>query len=267
MKASSISSSVHVRQEGPVAWLTLNRPESANAVDLELATAFRDAILELEAVEVRVVVIEANGQVFCGGGDVEAMRGAESASQYLAELAGTFHQGLELLARSNSIIIAAVDGAAAGAGLGLVLNADIVVATPRARFLTAYAGVGLSPDSGVSYLLPRSVGTQRALQMSLTGRVLDAGTAKEWGIVAELVAPEELEGYVRVLAVRLASGGGNFLGATRRLIRSSTSMSYPQHLDAEVRAITTAAQHPDTLALLREFARHSKEPKAQAGAQ
>lgn len=261
-----MSAPVLVKREGSVAWLTLNRPESANTVDLGLATALRDALIEIEATETRVIVIEANGRVFCGGGDVDAIGGAASASKYLGELVATFNQALGLLARSRNIIIAAVDGAAAGAGLGIVLHADLVIATPRARFLTAFAGVGLTPDSGVSYLLPRSVGMQRALALSITGRVLDAETAMQWGLVAEVVTEEALPGHVGALAARLGTGGGEFLGETKRLIRSSGLAAYPQHLDDEARTIAAMAQHPDTLALLNDFTGRNKEPRSTAGA-
>jgi 2-(1,2-epoxy-1,2-dihydrophenyl)acetyl-CoA isomerase len=244
-----------IRQEDAVSWLTLDRPEAANAIDLDLARRFRDAVVSFERSRASVVVIEATGPIFCAGGDVRAMVEAENASRYIDELAGVLHDAFERMARSSSIVIAAVGGAAAGAGFGIVLNADIVLATPRARFLTAYAGVGLSPDSGVSALLPRVVGTHRALELAITGRVLDAETACRWGIVAEVVGEDELSGRTAALARRLGGVGGDFLGETKRLVRAGGAIGYREHLADEQQTIAAMADQPATLALLDEFAR------------
>ncbi|MBX3094451.1 MAG: enoyl-CoA hydratase/isomerase family protein [Cryobacterium sp.] len=250
--------SLIVRRDEHRLTLSLNRPEAANTLDLELAQALFAAITAPETSAARVVVIRAEGTVFCGGGDVNAMAAAESASQYLSDLAGVFHEFLGALRSLGAPVIASVRGAAAGAGLGLCLASDIVVATDRSRFLSAFASVGLSTDSGVSYHLPRVVGLQRALDLCLTGRVLDARTAQDWGIVSEVVTDDELESATDALAARLAMVPGGALAQTKRLLRAGSS-DFTEHLADEARTLAAGAQHPDVLAVINEFAARSRQ--------
>jgi 2-(1,2-epoxy-1,2-dihydrophenyl)acetyl-CoA isomerase len=229
-----------VRRDGAVVRLTLNRPSSANTVNLELAGALRNAVRRVDD-EVRVVVLGGAGGVFCGGGDVGEMVGPRRTDEVLAELASTFHDALRSLVALDAVVLAAIDGAVAGGGLGLALHADLIVATERSRFLTAYQAVGLTPDSGVTDLLPRSVGLHRALDLTMTGRVLDARTAYEWGMVGRLVADEtELAEVIDGLVAHVAAHPVSHLTETRRLYRRRDH--HHARLDAEAAAIVEASR-------------------------
>jgi 2-(1,2-epoxy-1,2-dihydrophenyl)acetyl-CoA isomerase len=221
-----------------VARITLDRPESGNALDLSMARAFRRAVVEAAGNEqVRVLVLAATGKLFCGGGDVGEMAASADRSGYLAELAGTMHEALEALRRMPVPVIAQVQGTAAGAGVGLVLAADIAVAADPAKFAIAYPGVGLSPDCGVSALLSRVIGPRRAAVFALTGRVLTAAEAADWGLVTEVCAAERLPGRVGELAGAVAAGPAPALGQAAILLRQGSEVSYVDQLRSEAATI------------------------------
>ena len=242
-----------------VAHLTLNRPNAANTVNLALAGRLREHVEALEAEQPRAVVISARGRAFCGGGDVREMGEAADLPAYLDRLASVFHEALLRLSRLDAVLIAAVDGAAAGGGLGLALNADVRIATPRARFLTAYETVGLTPDSGVSFLLPRVIGAGRAAAMSTLSQVMDAATAVSCGLVAEVVDVGQTAARVRQLAEEVPGGARAHLSATRRLLRGDADEQFAAALDAERVALARAAASPATQSLIRDFVRRQKE--------
>jgi 2-(1,2-epoxy-1,2-dihydrophenyl)acetyl-CoA isomerase len=246
---------LQVERDGAVLRLTLDRPEAANTIDLPLARALRDEVRHAAAdAGLRVVVISGAEGAFCAGGDIGAMVDAPDPAAFLAELATTFHEALTGLLALDAVVIAAVDGAVAGGGLGLVLHADVVVATERSRFLTAYEQVGLTPDSGVSDLLPRAIGVQRALELTMTGRRLDARTAQEWGLVTQAVADEAaLDLAVAALVERWVAAPTAHLAATRRLYRDRDD--HAAHLAAEARGIAAASRAPFAQERLRGFAR------------
>ena len=205
------------------------------------------------------MVVAARGKVVCAGGDVASMARAADPGAYLDELAGAMHEALAAMARSRVFVIAAIDGASAGGGLGLALTADYIIATPRASFLTAYAGVGLTPDSGVSSLLARSIGLHRALALAATGRPFSAEEAREWGIVAEIVAPEELAQAAAARARSLAKAAGPALGETKRLIRCAAETAYTEQLVDEQRTIAAAAATPHAQDRIRAFVERSAQ--------
>src|SRR5882724_2559414 len=177
-----------------LAFLSLARPDAANTMNLEFGREFFAAALAIEAAPaVRAVVLTGQGKNFCFGGDLKGMvaSGADVRA-YLSELTTNLHAGMALLARLDAPVIAAVNGTAAGAGLGLVLAADIAIAARSAKFVAAYTAVGLSPDAGSTFALPRAIGRTRATDMLLNNRVLDAPTALSWGLVSEVVEDARL---------------------------------------------------------------------------
>ncbi|GAA5201963.1 enoyl-CoA hydratase/isomerase family protein [Microbacterium jejuense] len=244
-----------------VAHLTLNRPEAANTIDLAVARRFRDHMVTLARQRPAAVVITARGRAFCGGGDVREMSEAPHLPTYLDLLAGTFHEGLLLLSALDALIIAAIDGAAAGGGLGLALNADVRIASTRARFLTAYETVGLTPDSGVSYLLPRIAGLGLATEMSTLSRTVDAATAARSGMVAEVVEADPAARAAE-LAASAAGRSQAHMSATRRLLRDDAEDRYSAALDAERAALVRAAASPAALSLIRGFAHRQREKQS-----
>src|SRR5690606_20642767 len=143
----------------------------------------------------------------------------------------------DILSRSHLIVVAAVQGTCAGGGFSLVLNADLVVATEKAKFLAAYTAIGLSPDTGMSYLLPRVVGPRRAAEMFYLGKVVDGTTALGWGIVNELVEEDELAARAARIARAIAARPAPALRQTKRLLRAGDSRAYTEHLADEADSI------------------------------
>lgn len=243
-----------VQFEGPLMWLTLNRPAEANAISIAMGQEFCAAIEQAEQnPAIHVVILQGSGRFFCAGGDVAMMDASDDPAVFLKELAGTMHVGLLRLARSRLITIAAVDGYAAGAGLGLVLNADVVLATEKAGFLSAYGTIGLTPDCGVSYLLPRVVGPRRAAHMALLGRSVNAEEGLSWGLVTEVVAQADLVARARELGESLGAGPSQMLGPTKKLLSAGIDEGYAKHLDDEAETISAMISLPDTLQRIGKF--------------
>src|SRR5471030_3311560 len=219
---SSTAPTVRLDIRDRIAFLTLARPDVGNTMNLEFGRDFLAAALMIGGSGVRAVVLSGEGKNFCFGGDLRGMIASGSdVTAYLMELTTNLHRGMAHLAAQAAPVIAAVQGAAAGGGLGLVLMADIVIAARSARFAPAYTGVGLTPDAGCTYLLPRVIGAKRAVEMLLTNRVLDARQAQEWGLVNTVVEDEELAASAAALAVRLSEGPAGAYATVKRLLAES----------------------------------------------
>ncbi|CAN5116790.1 enoyl-CoA hydratase/isomerase family protein [soil metagenome] len=236
-----------------VGHIVLDRPDASNAVDLPAARAFGAAVRRAEESDaVGAILIAGNGKRFCAGGDVGSMAAADDQTAYLRELADVFDQALQHLAAVAKPVVAAVHGAVAGAGIGVMLAADLIVADRGTKFLTAYAGIGLSPDCGVSYLLPRAIGQVRALEMAIGGRVLSADEALAWGLVTAVV-DEDVRAAAHARAARLASGPTFAYGEARRLIRTSWEGSRAESGADEAETIARAVGTPAAKALIDAF--------------
>lgn len=243
-----------VERDGTLIWLTLNRPDNANAISMELAEEFCAAVDQAENDPgCHVLILKGNGRFFCAGGDVALMVAAQEPAAFLKALAEKMHEGLLRLASSRLVTIAAVHGAAAGAGLGLVLNADVVLASEKASFLSAYGAVGLTPDCGVSYLLPQVVGPRRAAAMTLMGRSATAQEAVDWGLATELVGEGRLVERARELGLAMGGGAAQALGPTKRLLAGDGAGSYAAHLADEAATISAMISHPLTRDTLENF--------------
>jgi 2-(1,2-epoxy-1,2-dihydrophenyl)acetyl-CoA isomerase len=237
-----------------VASLTLNRPANGNAMSLELMESLRQAIQEAEAdASCTVLVVRGAGRVFCGGGDLNDLARAGQDDALQQRMVTALQDAMYALAASRLVVISAVGGAAAGAGLGLVLNTDIVLASTKASFHGAYGAIGLTPDAGVSYLLPAAIGRTRASTMVLAGAPVLAAQAMEWGLVSEVVDPDQLDARADELAARLSTGASHALGTTKKLLGAPALAGYRAHLDAEAREITAISTHPDTQARIRSL--------------
>ena len=211
---------IRVDVRGAVAHLTLTRAEAANTMNLQFGREFLAAAQSLQAdTRVRAVLLSGEGRNFCFGGDLKGMVASGSdLSAYLSELTTGLHAGLAHLMRMDAPVVAAVKGSAAGAGLGLVLAADLAIAGRGAKFTPAYTGVGLTPDAGCTFLLPRAVGYKRAMELLLTNRVLDAEEALDWGLVNQIVDDDQVDEAAATLAARLASGPTGAFGGVKRLL-------------------------------------------------
>jgi 2-(1,2-epoxy-1,2-dihydrophenyl)acetyl-CoA isomerase len=237
-----------------VAHLTLNRPDAANGIDLALARDLMDATLAITADDrVRAVLLTGAGARFCGGGDLKSFAGREELPTHIREVLGPLHVALALLVRGDAPVVAAVQGSAAGAGIGLVGAADLVIAGESTRFVMAYTGVGLTPDGASSWFLPRLVGLRRALELTLTNRVLSAAEALEWGLVTRVVADDAVRGEAEALATGLAEGPTRAFAAAKRLLHASLESTFESHLAREAEAISAAAGGSDAVEGINAF--------------
>jgi enoyl-CoA hydratase/carnithine racemase len=195
------------RDDGPVRWLTIDRPERKNAIPFDGWPELRDAFLDFEGSKARVLIFTGAGGDFCAGADLDQTKAADMAS--VADRHARMklvHDTALALHRSTKPTIAAVDGVAVGAGMNLALGCDIVLATERARFSEIFVRRGLSIDSGGTWLLPRVVGLQRAKELSLSGRIIGAEEAAGIGVALEVVAHEALADRARELADSFLKG-------------------------------------------------------------
>ena len=231
-----------------LAILTLTRPAARNALDVRACEQFEALAEEIaENEDVRAILIRAEGKHFCVGGDVSGMKGqAEERVRTLGAMVEPLHRGLSILARLDAPLVVAVRGAAAGAGLSLVAAADLVVASKTAKFVMAYSAIGLSPDLGATWSLPRAIGVRRTLELALTNRCLDAAEALDWGLVTELVDDDQLDRVAMERARSLSAGPTAAFGAVRRLVAASLFQSLDAQLDAELAAIRMTGATEDT---------------------
>ena len=204
---------------GCVARITLNRPEDGNSLDLPLARVFLDAVIRCDHDrDVRCVVLTGAGKMFCVGGDIGGFAEADRANDYLSDLASTMGLAVSRLSRMSKPLLVLVNGPAAGAGFSLAILGDIVLAAPTVHFTAAYTAIGLVPDCGLTWWLPRVAGMRLAQELILTNRRVSADEAVAIGLVTQLVDDLEREG--RELALALAAAPTAALGAAKRLLRS-----------------------------------------------
>lgn len=222
-----------------VATLTLNRPDVGNAIDVALARGLFEAVtIAADDDAIRCVVVRGNGRMFCAGGDVKALQGAGGdLPALLREILASLHPAILGLARMAKPVITAIQGPAAGAGLGLAAVGDIALAEPAAHFSMAYAKIGLSPDGGATWLLPRLVGLRQAQELALTNRRVTAQEAVEMELITRVVAEGALAVEVEALASALADGPAQALGRTKRLLMAGSNASLEAQLEAESDAI------------------------------
>jgi 2-(1,2-epoxy-1,2-dihydrophenyl)acetyl-CoA isomerase len=223
-----------------VALITLNRPRARNALDLDFAEDLHQAVQRCAADEtVRAVLVRAEGPSFTVGGDVAAMAQTPPAElpALMRRLTGTYHATLQLLDRLPVPVVAAVHGAVAGGGLGLIYVADFVLAAESTKFAAGFASLGVSVDSGGTWFLPRLVGMRRAAELCLTPRVLSAREAAEWGLISRVVRDEDLLAEAGSAARALAAGPTRAFGEIRTLLRRSPDADLDDQLAAETEAL------------------------------
>jgi 2-(1,2-epoxy-1,2-dihydrophenyl)acetyl-CoA isomerase len=242
-----------------VATVTLNRPDAGNSLDMATGRALLDAALRCEADRgVRAVVLTGVGKNFCFGGDVRGMaEQGEAVGGYLNELTTYIHAAISAFTRMRAPVIAAVNGTAAGGAVGLVCAADLAIAGRSSKFTLAYTGIGMAPDCGTSFLLPRIVGRRRALELFLTNRVLGAEEALAWGLVNQVVEDPEVLAQAQALAARFAEGPTESYGAVKRLVDLSDPGIEAQ-MAAEGRAIAAQGLHPNGIEGVRAFVEKRK---------
>jgi 2-(1,2-epoxy-1,2-dihydrophenyl)acetyl-CoA isomerase len=239
-----MSESILLHCEGPVARLTLNRPAVLNALDVGMAHAFLAACRELAtATGVRVLVLQGAGRSFMAGGDLAAMQADPRG--VAGELITTMHEALRMLAEGSTIVLAALHGPVAGAGLSLALAADLAIAASDTTLNLAYARIGASCDLGASWALPRIVGLRKAMEIALLSESMGAQDALAIGLVNRVVTPAALQAATDEWAQRLAAGPSIAQSHLRSLLRSSFNRSFHEQLDAEREAFLRCATTDD----------------------
>ncbi|WP_067720563.1 enoyl-CoA hydratase/isomerase family protein [Nocardia yamanashiensis] len=237
---------IQFEHDGPIARITLNRPKAANGIDQALAEELvRAAEYCSEDPAIKVVVLTGAGKFFSAGGDVRAMAAADDAGKFIEKLAGTLHHAVSALARMDALLIVAVNGTAAGAGFSLAVAGDLVVAAESAAFTMAYTKIGLSPDGGASYYLPRLIGVRKTQELMLTNRTLPAAEALEWGLLHRVVPDAELEAAVEELAQQFAAGPKASNAAVKKLLLVSSQHTLEEQLATEAAFITRNAESTD----------------------
>ncbi len=241
-----MSEPLRIERRGSAMWLVLNRPHSGNAIDVHLAEALGAAAAALrEDSAARVIVITGAGALFCAGGDVRAFAAGASASNAIDAITSRLHPAIEALAALPKPIVTLINGPAAGAGLGLALLGDIVLAARSAHFTSAYTAIGLTPDAATSWLLPRLIGLRRAQELILTNRRVRAEEAERMGMITRAVDDGELIKEGETLAAELATSAVAACGAVRALLFNSLSRTLHEQLEVEARTIASRADAPE----------------------
>src|SRR6476646_11316804 len=225
-----------LEQSDGVARITLNRPDRLNSFTAAMHAELRDALANLG--DARVVILTGAGRGFCAGQD---LNDRAMASGEPVDLGETVEQCWNPLIRTLTTlpqpVIARVNGVDAGAGANIALACDIVVAARSARFIQSFSAIGLIPDSGGTWVLPRLVGQARALGLALTGEPLPAETAADWGLIWKAVEDEALDAEVDAIANKLASLPPLGLAAIKSIIRSSWGRTLTQELERQAGAM------------------------------
>ena len=236
-------SAVETTRDGAVATVRLNRPDRLNALDRatrwELVTTLRDVAADDS---VRAVVLTGTGRAFCVGQDLAAVEELEHADETVA---GSYNPIAQTIADMPKPVVAAVNGAAVGAGLGLALACDLRLAAEEATFSCAFGKVGLVPDTGVSWHLVRELGYARAFALATLGRTFTAEEAKAYGLVNRVLPADQLADSAGGLAELMASGPSLAFALTKRQFRAAGEVSFEGLLAMEARHQGEAAAHPD----------------------
>ena len=228
-----------------VAIITLNRPDDANSLNLEMA----NELLEIATIcdsdpNTRAVVLTANGKMFSGGGDLPSFKKqGDKLSEYLRLTTTGLHMAISRFKRMNAPFIVAVNGTAAGAGFSIAISGDLVFSSDSARFTVAYTKIGVSPDGGSTWMLPRIVGEKKAMELMLLNPVLKAEEALQLGLISRIYPEADLHEESFKVACRLAAGPSLAFGETKRLLADSSVNSMEHQLELETRAIAGLARY------------------------
>jgi 2-(1,2-epoxy-1,2-dihydrophenyl)acetyl-CoA isomerase len=246
---------LRVDVDGPVATITLDRPEALNALTVPVKVALREA-LERLAVDraVRAVILTGAGRAFCAGQDLAEREGPDAAPLDV-ELRERYNPIILALRAMGQPVIAAVNGVAAGAGASIAFACDLRIAAEDARFVLAFGRIGLVPDSGATWFLPRLIGQARAAEMALVGDPISADEALRIGLVSRVVPNDDLLAEARSIADRIAAGAPMAVALTKGALERAASIDLETALEGEAKLQGIAgasADHAEGLAAFRE---------------
>jgi 2-(1,2-epoxy-1,2-dihydrophenyl)acetyl-CoA isomerase len=262
--ATDVEQHVSVENEGGVGWIRFNRPEKMNAIGALTRQQLGDAVKQAERDDaVRVVVLTGSGRAFSSGADVTEM--AQGTGMRTPEEVGNVlrNEYMPILARLRTMpkpVIAAMNGPAVGIGASFALACDIRIATPEAYLMEAFVNIGLAPDGGVSWLLPRLAGTGVAYEMFFSGKPLQAADAHRLGVVNRIVPAERLEEEVRDLANQLASQPRGAMAGAKRAVNHALGSSFEEAMEFESYLQEAQVASPEFAEGVQNFlARRSKK--------
>ncbi|WBU62740.1 enoyl-CoA hydratase/isomerase family protein [Paracoccus aerodenitrificans] len=226
-----------------VARITLNRPESGNAFNQPMADALLEVALKVgHDPDIRVVTLTGAGRMFCVGGDVgDFAKNSDKIGVFLAHLAGTLHQSLAQFSMMKKPLITLVNGPAAGAGMSVAIGGDFVLAAPEASFTAAYCAIGLTPDGGMTWTLPRLIGLRQAQDIILSNRRVGAEEAVGLGMATRMVSGD-LAAAGAELAATLKDRAIQTMGQARWLLNTGMTESYVAQMDRELQSIVAAGE-------------------------
>jgi len=234
---------VETSRDGGVLTITLNRPTVLNAFNTSMHAALGDALAQAEDASVRAVVLTGAGRGFCVGQDLTEFR--ESPGDIGDRLRSNYHPNALAIRRLEKPVIAAVNGAAAGAGLSFACACDLRIAADTASFVPAFINIGLVPDSGGTYFIAHLLGNARAFEWMTSGRKLTAAEAHAWGIVSEVVESDALAGRAAEVAAEYAARPTRGVGMTKRLFSQALENTLEEQLEAEAELQTAATGTDD----------------------
>jgi 2-(1,2-epoxy-1,2-dihydrophenyl)acetyl-CoA isomerase len=246
---------LRVEVDGAVATLTLDRPEALNALTVPVKVALREALASIaQDRAIRAVILTGAGRAFCAGQDL-AEREQPDAAPLEVEVRDRYNPIIRALRSMGQPVIAAINGVAAGAGASLAFACDLRIASDTARFVLAFGRIGLVPDSGASWFLPRLVGVAKATELALLDDPVDAAEALRLGLVSKVVTASELMAEARTMAHRLAAGAPLALALTKEALERSMTIDLAEALEGEAKLQGIAgasADHAEGLAAFRE---------------
>jgi 2-(1,2-epoxy-1,2-dihydrophenyl)acetyl-CoA isomerase len=239
-----------------VATVCLNRPDVRNAIDMQMAEETLTVARRIATDDsIRAVLICGNGPALTVGGDIDYFlaHSGERFGALFAQMTTPFHEAFRVLSRIEAPIVTAAHGAVAGGGLGFVYAADLVIAAEDTKFVTAFAGLGVSGDGGGTWHLPRLIGPRRAAEAYLRNRPIDAPEALEWGLINEIVPAEHLRSRAEAVARELANGPTRGFARMRALLRDSWRNDLSTQLQAETEAIRDTGDTMDAARAINDF--------------
>lgn len=246
---------VLVEKNREIASITLNRPEYQNAINLDMAIMLDEVAREISLdPAIQVVIVRGAGRAFCAGGDIFSFaQHFDDLSSYIRQLLTAHHRFLTQIARMPKLTIASVHGSAAGAGMSLAAMCDMCVAEEGAKFVPAYAKLGVSPDGGGTFGLGRAVGPRRALKLFLADRAFSAKEAETWGLVTKLAAADQLDMETRKLAEQLVATGEDAVSNTKRLLGKLQNGDLDDQLSDEMESLLRCMDTARFQNSIREF--------------
>ena len=240
-----MADSIIIENNGAIRTITLNRPQVFNSFDREMGAAFQTALDEAEKDDrVRCIVIKGEGKAFCAGQDLKEVT-APDAPNFKVIVEETYNQSIRRICSIKKPIIAAVNGVAAGAGANIALACDLTIATESASFIQAFSKIGLIPDSGGTWWLPRLVGMQRAKAMAFFGNKVSASEAEEMGLIYKSVSDDEFNSVVEKTASKLSTMPTLALGLTKAAFHEGMDCSLNDQLTRELEYQFIAAESDD----------------------